>query len=309
MLIDWFTVGAQALNFALLVVLMRWFLYKPVLHAIAEREKRIAGELADAATKQAEATAERDELRRKKKELDGQRDELLRKAKDDASAERKRLTDEARTAADALRAKQAAALANEAHASNQALCRRAGEEVFAIARKALTDLATTSLEERMADVLTRRLGEMDGEAKKAFAAALAASSAQAVVRSAFELPEAQRAAIKDALNRALSADVPVRFEAAPDLISGVEIAVGGRKLSWTLSDYLATLEKDVADLLAKHASSAAPAPQEQASSEPPRAPRTAPSEPQNPRKKAGSEPQEARGNGAAPAQEIHEHGA
>ena len=48
MLIDWFTVGAQALNFLILVWLMKRFLYKPILHAIDEREKRIAAELADA---------------------------------------------------------------------------------------------------------------------------------------------------------------------------------------------------------------------------------------------------------------------
>jgi len=42
MLIDWFTVGAQALNFLILVWLMKRFLYKPVLHAIDEREMRIA---------------------------------------------------------------------------------------------------------------------------------------------------------------------------------------------------------------------------------------------------------------------------
>src|ERR1035441_6695689 len=39
MLIDWFTVGAQALNFLVLVWLMKRFLYKPILDAIDEREK------------------------------------------------------------------------------------------------------------------------------------------------------------------------------------------------------------------------------------------------------------------------------
>jgi len=37
MLIDWFTVGAQALNFIILVWLMKRFLYKPVQDAIAAR--------------------------------------------------------------------------------------------------------------------------------------------------------------------------------------------------------------------------------------------------------------------------------
>ena len=51
MLIDWFTVGAQALNFLILVWLLKHFLYKPILNAIDAREKRIAAELADADAK------------------------------------------------------------------------------------------------------------------------------------------------------------------------------------------------------------------------------------------------------------------
>jgi F-type H+-transporting ATPase subunit b len=58
MLIDWFTVGAQALNFAVLVWLMKRFLYKPVQDAIAAREKRIADTLADAGRKKVEAQKE-----------------------------------------------------------------------------------------------------------------------------------------------------------------------------------------------------------------------------------------------------------
>ena len=55
MLIDWFTVGAQALNFIILVWLLKRFLYKPILNAVDAREKRIAAELADADAKKAEA--------------------------------------------------------------------------------------------------------------------------------------------------------------------------------------------------------------------------------------------------------------
>ena len=49
MLIDWFTVGAQALNFLLLVWLLKRFLYQPILDAISAREQRTALQLADAA--------------------------------------------------------------------------------------------------------------------------------------------------------------------------------------------------------------------------------------------------------------------
>src|SRR5450432_376915 len=106
MLIDWFTVGAQALNFLMLVWLLRRFLYKPILNAIDAREKRIAAELADAAAKKAEAKKERDDFQQKNEEFDQQRATLLSKAMDEAKADRGRLLDEARKAADALSAKR-----------------------------------------------------------------------------------------------------------------------------------------------------------------------------------------------------------
>src|SRR5450432_4022760 len=146
MLIDWFTVGAQTFNLLILVWLMKRYLYQPILHAIAAREKRIATELADADAKKAEAQKERDEFQHKNEEFDQTRAALLSQATDAANAERQRLLDEARQAADALSAKRQEALRNDAHNLNQAISRRTQQEVFSIVRKALTDLATTSLE-------------------------------------------------------------------------------------------------------------------------------------------------------------------
>ena len=249
MLIDWFTVGAQALNFIILVWLLKRFLYKPILNAVDAREKRIAAELADADAKKAEAQKERDEFQHKNEEFDQQRAALLSKATDEARAERQRLLDEARKAADALSAKRQEALRNDANNLNQAIRRRTQQEVFAIARKALTDLATTSLEERMSEVFTRRLRTMDGKAKEGLGEALKTTSEPALVRSAFELPAAQRAAIQNALNETFSAEVHVRFETAPDLVSGVELTTNGQKIAWSIADYLASLEKGVGELL------------------------------------------------------------
>ena len=97
MLIDWFTVVAQVVNFLILVWLLKRFLYRPILNAIDAREKRIATELADADAKKAEAIKERDEFQHKNEEFDRQRAALLSQATDEAKAERQRLFDEART--------------------------------------------------------------------------------------------------------------------------------------------------------------------------------------------------------------------
>jgi F-type H+-transporting ATPase subunit b len=249
MLIDWFTVGAQALNFLILVWLMKRFLYKPILHAIDAREKRITTELADADAKKDEAQQERDEFQHKNEEFDRQRAVLLSQATDEAQAERERLLDEARQAAAVLSSKRQAALRNEQQNLHQALSRRTQQEVFAIARQTLTDLAGTSLEERLGEVFTRRLRELDGEAKTGLAEALQTTPEPALVRSACDLPAEQRAAIQNAVNETFSADIHLRFQTAPDLIGGIELTTNGQKVAWSIADYLASLEEGVAELL------------------------------------------------------------
>jgi F-type H+-transporting ATPase subunit b len=249
MLIDWFTIGAQALNFLILVWLLKRFLYKPILNAIDAREKLIARELADADAKKTEAQKERDEFQTKNEEFDQQRAALLTKATDEAKAERKRLLDEARKAADVLSTRRQESLMNDARNLNQAVSLLTQKEVFSITRKALTDLATTSLEERMGEVFTRRLRELDEKAKAMLGDALKKNSEPALVRSTFDLPSGQRAAIQNALNETFSAEICLRFETSPDLISGIELSANGQKVGWSIADYLASLEKGVGELL------------------------------------------------------------
>jgi F-type H+-transporting ATPase subunit b len=249
MLIDWFTVVAQALNFLILVWLLKRFLYKPILNALDAREKRIAAELADADAKKAEARHERDEFQRKNEEFDQQRAALLTNAVDQATAERQQLLDNARKESEALRTKWQEALRSEHQSLSEELSRRAREEVFAIARKTLTDLATTSLEEQMTDAFIRRLHELDSVERKELESAFKAASTPTIIRSTFDLSSSQRRAIEGVVKDELAIHTQVQFETAPDLISGIELTANGHKIAWSIGDYLASLNESVDNLL------------------------------------------------------------
>jgi len=107
------------------------------------------------------------------------------------------------------------------------------------------------LEERIGEVFTRRLREMDGPAKAGLGDALRKASDPALVRSAFDLPADQRAAIQKAINETFSADIHLRFQTAPQLISGIELTTNGQKVAWSIAEYLTSLEKGVGELLKK----------------------------------------------------------
>jgi F-type H+-transporting ATPase subunit b len=245
----WFTIVAQAVNFLILVWLLKRFLYKPILRAIDEREKGIAHRLASAQAEIAEAQKQRDDFQRKNQVFDQERASLMSKAVDEAKAERQRLLDEARNDADALRAKRQNSLRNEQRNLSQEIIRWTRKEVFAITRKTLADLAATNLEERMSEVFVQRLRGLTGTAKDQLIDALKTSNSPARVRSAFDLPPAQRTAIESAVKATFAPEAQVQFETAPELVSGIELSTNGQKVAWSIADYLGTLEKSAAELL------------------------------------------------------------
>jgi len=261
MLIDWFTVAAQALNFLILVWLLKRFLYQPVLDAINAREQRIAMQLADTAAKEAAATKERDEFERKNTEFDAQRAALLGNATEEAKAELQRLLEQARKEAEALRSRLQDALRNEQQALSGEIIRRTRDEVFAIARKTLAELATAGLEDSMARVFIERLAALSAADKMSLAAVIEAASGTAVVRSAFELPAPQRSAIEQAVGGIGVTAARLSYETVPGLISGLEISAGGRKLAWSIADYMSGLEQSIGEILPPQSAPAAePAP-------------------------------------------------
>jgi F-type H+-transporting ATPase subunit b len=248
MLIDWFTVVAQAVNFLVLVWLMKRFLYQPIIKALDAREQRIAAELTDADNKKKEAEAEREAFKRKNEEIDSQHDGMMSQAANDADAERSRLMEAARNDAQDLRNKLNDKLANEYRNLHDEIARRTQAEVFAIARKALGDLSGNTLEERIVEVFLQRLREMD-DSELSRLASVATKGEAVIVRSAFELSAAQHTSVEQAIRAAFGSGNPVRFDIVPNLIGGIELVLRGEKVAWSISDHLASLEKELAELL------------------------------------------------------------
>lgn len=249
MLIDWFTVCAQVVNFLVLAALLKRFLYAPILRAIDAREARIAAQLAAAAQTQAEALAERAAFQRKNQDFEQQRAALFSQANREAHAEQRRLVEEARRTVDALRARWQDTLKTEQQSLHQEITRRTQREVFAIARQVLRDLAAVELDARMAELLMQRLHALDQTALASLSAAVQASPEPVLVRSAFELSPPLQTAMTDAVQTALGQNISLQFVVQPDRIGGIELCCNGYKLAWSIADYLTFLEKSLSELL------------------------------------------------------------
>ncbi len=249
MLIDWFTVAAQVVNFLVLVWLLKRFLYKPVLTAIDEREKRIATQLQEAEKKKADAQKEQADFEHKNQEFEQQRVSLLADATKAAKTERDKLLETARKDSEELRSKLQKSIHDEIEGLNKKIGTLAQQEVFAIARKTLSDLAGMSLEERITDIFIQRLHDMNDKQRGDLKADFQIASKIALVRSAFDLTPSQRTGVADAVKPLLRDGTEINFETKLDLIGGIELAVNGQKIAWSIADYLTSLTGSVNALL------------------------------------------------------------
>ena len=121
MLIDWFTVGAQALNFIILVWLLKRFLYKPILNAVDAREKRIAPRSRTPTRKKPKPkrSAKSSSTRTRVRPAAARRP--LEQGDRRGESRARRLLDDARNAADVLSAKQQETLRSDADNLNDAI--------------------------------------------------------------------------------------------------------------------------------------------------------------------------------------------
>lgn len=247
--IDWFTVIAQAINFILLLWLMKRFLYTPILKAIDKREKHIAQELANAEMKKAAAEKQKEEYTLLTENLNRQRASFLEKAQKDGDAQTLRLLQEAREKSDALRKKRKELLATEETNLRQAVSREIQHEILATTRKILEDLADASLEERVVEVFTQRLRNLDVSGKTAMTSALKDEPGAIIVRTSLDLSSVQRIAIETSLEDLLGMQPKVSFESSPDLVNGIELGFNGQKVAWSVDDYLSSLDERLENLL------------------------------------------------------------
>ncbi len=249
MLIDWFTVAAQAVNFLILMWLLKRFLYRPVLNAIDEREAGIVKAVKNAESQQRAAENEHALCVRKNEDFDRDRAGMLGLAREEARATGEQLLERERLAAEASRARWRSGLADEQRRLGDEIVHRIQEEVFAVLRQAFADLADTTLEARMIEVFGRRLRLAKETPGGVLYTASRAAPATLLVKSAFELSAEQQAALRQTIAEAFSAEVAVKFETAANLISGIELLVDGRKVSWAVADYLFKLKNGISDLL------------------------------------------------------------
>lgn len=249
MSIDWFTFGAQLLNFLVLVWLLRRFLYRPVAAAVDRREEGIRRRREEAEEERARAEALVGRCREELAELEAAREDRLREAEREAARLGRELEEEVREEAERSRRRWERSVQRQRDSLLAELRDRVAAHAVSTSRELLRRLADRELEGEVARALACRLGDLGPEETGELTDAVRRAGGEARVVSRFELDEPDRDRLRGALRELIGEEVELVFEISPDAILGIELRAGDRKVGWSAGDRLDAAEREVAELL------------------------------------------------------------
>jgi len=248
MIIDWYTVIFQIINFMILVFLLRRFLYGPVIRAMDEREQKIVQREEDAEEKKDEAEQEARSYRRKTEELAEREKEMFEKARAEAEKEKRELLDQAREEVDESRRRWKDSFEREKKTFIAELRRRIGRQALVVARRCLQDLADARLEELTWNLFLKKLANLPDQELAELKKALQAEGNNITIRSAFQAGSGQVEELKKNLGELVSVpqgELNLQTATDPGLICGLELDAGGYRVAWNIDSYLEDLEEQV----------------------------------------------------------------
>ena len=251
---------ANWVNFFILVWLMAKFLYRPIINAMNEREKRIAANIKDAAEKADVATKEAETYRLKNAEFDKNREAELNKMREEIESLRKSMSAEVKSEVEELRKRWKDELDNERRSLAEDAKRVAAKQFSEFAVHVLKDLADETMEERIASKFVSRIENLSSEDKAKLASAVGAADSVSL-RSSFALSKAAQDKIVAAVKKASGKDaLDVEVKQSADVVCGIELDAGSWSVMWSLASYLDKFSEDLdgaLDALSASASKAA----------------------------------------------------
>lgn len=231
----------QIFNFLILFVILRAWVFNPIVDMLEKRRERIAQGLEDARVAE--------EAREKAEE---EAEKILAQAQQDANKKVREATERAEEAAREVRA-QAETDANEIRANASKEAELVQQEALRELRGQIASLAMAAAQKLIGEALDEKRqrslideffsGVEAGEVVVLEGETLAGDRAQ--VTSAVPLTDAEQEKVKSQVLERLGGEGTVEFKVSPSILGGLLIRVGDRVLDGSVAGKLETLRQSI----------------------------------------------------------------
>jgi len=219
MTIDWWTLGLQAINVAVLVWLLQRFFWRPVAAMIDRRRVTAQRILTEAETARGEATAALTMIEQTRAGFAKERETILIAAH--AAAEQARAAHLAKAAQEvaALEAAARASVEQATQAAEQAWVERSSLLAVDIAQRLAARLTGAAVYAAFLDWLLKEIAALPDAARQA----VAANGTELEAVSATQLDPAEQERYRGLIGKAFAGHPRIVFKVDPALIAGLEL--------------------------------------------------------------------------------------
>lgn len=239
MMIDWFIVSAQIINFLILVYLLKKFLFRPIIEAIDNRKKEIEESIHSAEAREKKAQILLDEYEQKKKVLENTEKKIV----DEVQKKASELWREKKEKIDAdlkeLRESGVEKINKDQEKFKDYTIEKLRCLVFELSGRVLAELSDNEIEglmiEKFLNYIEKESPKINGRMK---------SASEGIISTAFALTQEQKNQFLETL-KPLAPEAKLTFQIEKKNIGGVDLLIGGYQLSWNISDTLFSLDKTI----------------------------------------------------------------
>jgi len=244
-LIDWFTVAAQVVNFMVLMVLLKIFLYDRIIQAMDAREKDIQQRQQAAEERRAKADEAARSFHERKASLEERREELLSEARSEAETQRGELLKDARREVDRRRRRWLENLDRDKEAFVDRFRELATEQIIAVVRAVIRDLADSQLETQALKMFKHNIRQLSEAGRRELKQSALEAGRRVRLISSFKVAADARRGLTRVLHDTIDKDLDIEYLRDPDLLLGVELKTADKKVAWNLNHYLNDLKTEI----------------------------------------------------------------
>jgi F0F1-type ATP synthase membrane subunit b/b' len=242
---SWSTFVLQAVNFLVLVWLLRRFLLKPVSAIVARRKEEISRTLAEAKDVRKKADKARENFESREGEIEAERQRILEAARADLAAERSKMLEGARADVENIRSSALKQTAEERDAAAREVFQHSVQIAIRLSETLLRALEAPHLEDLFLHRVLDHIDHLSDHERSVLLDQADRDGGRLVVTTAHALGPDEQRKWQTTIHERLSDLREISFTIDDQLIAGAELQFPHAVLRFSWRDSLAAAQREM----------------------------------------------------------------
>ena len=242
---SWPTFALQAVNFLVLVLLLKRFLFKPLGAIVARRKEEISRALAEAAAARQSAEQARKDFESRQAQVEAQRQAVVDQGRAQLADERSKMIETARSEIEQLKSAALKRVDEERDSAAREVFDRSVQIAISLAQRLLQPFAGPRAEELLLDRVLDHLDHLAAAERAALLGQFGRDGGQLVVTTAYPLASEGESKWRAALGERLGGRPQIAFAIDRSLIAGAELKFPHAILRFSWRDSLADAQREL----------------------------------------------------------------